>query len=66
LPTTRNAGREIGILDDGEVLPRTHRSEEALDSAALGLDDLVDLVEVEFEQYEDSLYEGWPPTQCPL
>src|SRR5512132_344639 len=39
-------GLEIGILEDAEVLPRAHDCEEALDSPALVLDDLVDLVEV--------------------
>jgi hypothetical protein len=39
-------GLEIGILEDAEILPRAHDCEEALDRAALVLDDLVDLVEV--------------------
>ena len=39
-------GLEIGRLDDGEVLRRVYHSEEALDGAVLGLDDLVDLLEV--------------------
>ncbi len=39
-------GLEIGILEDAEVLPRAHHCEEALDSTALVLDDLVDRLEV--------------------
>src|SRR6266511_3057591 len=39
-------GLEIGILEDAEILPRAHDREEALDGAALVLDDLVDLLEV--------------------
>src|SRR6476620_7858168 len=39
-------GLKIGILEDAEILPRAHHCEEALDSPALVLDDLMDLVEV--------------------
>ena len=37
---------KIGILENAEVLPRAHHCEEPLDSPALTLDDLLDLVEV--------------------